>query len=176
MLPSRLAETFPFLTDQMYWAGFGSALVVVVVLRAIWWAIGKLTTRPEPDLTPPPIKAASPPPEQADNWEFGLPPPEPHERRNQLRRGGNPVPVLYRGPDAQPVQAYVLDRSRGGLRLLVPRAVEVGTRVKVRAPNAPTDIPWIEANVVWCAEGAGKLQIGLEFVAVPPWNVLLLFG
>ncbi|HEY1376034.1 MAG TPA: PilZ domain-containing protein [Gemmataceae bacterium] len=174
MLPSQLFETFPFLADSMYWSGFGSAIGVVVALRITWWAVGKLGPKPEPDLTPPPIKAPATPPEQADNWEIGS--PQPNERRHQFRRIGNPVPVLFRGPQGQFYESRVLDRSRGGLRLLVPRPVEVGTGVWVRAPNAPSSSPWVEANVVWCAEKAGKVQVGVEFVTTPPWNVLLLFG
>ncbi len=176
MDPSALLEQYPFLTDGTYWAGFGSALGVVIVLRLIWRAVGRLGRKPEPDLTPPPVKANAPPPELADNWEVGAPPPAPHERRHQLRRAGNPTSILLHGIDTHIHQGLVLDRSRGGLRILVPKAVEVGTTLRVRAPHAPDPKAWVETKIVWCASADGKYQAGCEFVATPPWNVLLLFG
>ncbi|OAI50904.1 hypothetical protein AYO44_17430 [Planctomycetaceae bacterium SCGC AG-212-F19] len=100
------------------------------------------------------------------------------DRRQALRRGGNPVAVFLTDAEAEskPVQAYVLDRSTGGICLTVPEAVQAGTVLSVRAVNAPPATPWVKVEVRNCRGVGDEFELGCRFLKTPPWNVLLLFG
>jgi hypothetical protein len=100
------------------------------------------------------------------------------DRRQALRRGGNPVPILITDSEAEakPVRAYVLDRSTGGLCLSVPEAIEAGTVLSVRAVNAPPATPWVKLEVRNCRPVGNEFELGCKFLSTPPWNILLLFG
>jgi len=100
------------------------------------------------------------------------------DRRQALRRGGNPVAVFLTDAEAEsdPVRAYVLDRSTGGICLTVPEAVERGTVLSVRATNAPPTTPWVQIEVRNCRPVGDEFELGCKFLKTPPWNVLLLFG
>src|SRR5437016_417605 len=128
MSPSDVLETVPILTDPTYWAGCGSGAVVIVILRLIWRMFGKKAAEPAPEVVPPPEPPPTvpPPPELVDNWETN--PASQDDRRRQLRRTGNVTPVRVLGTDGDKVlHCHVLDRSRGGLRLAVPKVVHVAT-------------------------------------------------
>ena len=100
------------------------------------------------------------------------------ERRQALRRGGNPIAVLLTDVDikAKPVSGWVVDRSTGGICVSVPEAVESGTVLCVRTANAPESVPWIQIEVKNCRPADGNWELGCQFVRTPPWSVLLLFG
>jgi hypothetical protein len=100
------------------------------------------------------------------------------DRRQALRRGGNPVAVLLTDEDAEaePIRAYVLDRSTGGLCLAVPEAIDAGTILSVRATNAPPTTPWVQLEVRNCRAVGNEFELGCKFVKTPPWSILLLFG
>jgi hypothetical protein len=100
------------------------------------------------------------------------------ERRNALRRGGNPVPVLVTDADVtrDPYRAWVLDRSTGGLCLAAPEEVATGTVLSVRTGNAPDTVPWVQMEVKSCREVDGNWELGCQFVKTPNWNTMLLFG
>jgi hypothetical protein len=78
--------------------------------------------------------------------------------------------------ERSPHQALVLNRTSGGLRLAVERAVPVGTTLRLRACNAPPKTPWAEVLVVWCEEMGEYSELGCQFRGQIPWNVLLMFG
>jgi hypothetical protein len=73
----------------------------------------------------------------------------PKEKRDSLRRGGSTVPVLVSDAEspAEAVQGLVLNRSRGGLCLSLPRSVEVGRLLSVRTPNFPDDLESVRIRV-----------------------------
>lgn len=100
------------------------------------------------------------------------------DRRQALRRGGNPVAVFLTDADteSEPIRAYVLDRSTGGICLTVPESVEAGTVLSVRAVNAPPTTPWVKVEVRNCRAVGDEFELGCKFQKTPPWNVLLLFG
>jgi|SRR5208283_1400486 len=100
------------------------------------------------------------------------------ERRGALRRGGNPVPVLITDAngEAEPLNAWVIDRSTGGLCLSVHEAIATGTVLSVRTSNAPQTVPWIQVEVKNCRPVGSDWELGCKFVRTPPWSVLLLFG
>src|SRR5205807_1624549 len=99
------------------------------------------------------------------------------ERRSSLRRPGNPVAVLVASAQAstQPWEGWVIDRSRGGLRLAVPKPMAVGTLLKVRTTHDPECAPWVQLRVQRCRPRDGVWVLGCQFVQLPPINVLLLF-
>jgi hypothetical protein len=83
------------------------------------------------------------------------------------------LPASEEGPR---VRGQVLDRSQGGLRILIDEAVDEGTELKVRATTAPATSPWIDITVPTCRRDGVQYEIGCQFRQTPPWNVLLHFG
>jgi hypothetical protein len=100
------------------------------------------------------------------------------ERRGAARRKGNPVEVFITDAEAtrEPVRACVVDRSVGGLCLLVSEEVEPGTVLSVKPRNAPPATPWIQVEVRACKKDRAGYEVGCQFVHTPPWPVMLLFG
>ena len=100
------------------------------------------------------------------------------ERRRWPRRGGNPTRVLLAGSKGRGEQAdgLVVDRSQGGLCLLVNREVARGTILSVRAVHAPEHVPWVEIKAVYIRQVGERWQVGCQFVDAPPLTVILLFG
>jgi hypothetical protein len=100
------------------------------------------------------------------------------ERRTALRRAGNPVEVFvaWPGGEANPAQGWVLDRSVGGLCLMLDREAPPGTPLKVLTCSAPRGTPWTEVEVKSCRPQDKGWEIGCQFVKTPSWNVMLLFG
>jgi hypothetical protein len=101
------------------------------------------------------------------------------ERRQAVRRAGNPVAVLLTDHPlgSAPVSAWVVDRSRGGLGVQSPRSFAPEITLAVRAVHAPEQTRWTAVRVLDCVELAkGHWMLHCAFVETPPWNVLLLFG
>lgn len=99
-------------------------------------------------------------------------------RRSSIRREGQPVSVLISSLalGGEPLEAIVIDRSTGGLKLACREEVPVGSTLQVKAKNAPETSPWVTC-VVRNYRFNGRLhELGVEFEITPPWNVLLLFG
>jgi hypothetical protein len=99
------------------------------------------------------------------------------ERRQSPRRGGPPVQVYLSDEDAkaEPVTAWVQNRSLGGLCLAVTRQFEIGEIRSVRAAAAPASIPWVQVEVKYCYLREESWLIGCKFVFVPPWSVIVTF-
>jgi hypothetical protein len=117
-----------------------------------------------------------PPSEPVPNWEA-------HDtsfadRRGSVRRAGSPVRVVLSSPIFVDRYEYgwVLNRSKGGLRLALATAVAPGTGVQIRAENAPDTIPWVTIVIRSCRDNGDYFELGCEFEKTLPWNVLLLFG
>jgi hypothetical protein len=103
------------------------------------------------------------------------------EQRKAFRRRGNPIEILVtpEKESARPERGYVLDRSVGGLRLMIPRDVPPGTILTVRPAQVTAMIPWIEVEVRNCTPShtqPGEFDVGVQFIKAPPYPVLLLFG
>jgi len=100
------------------------------------------------------------------------------EQRKSVRRGGNPVLVLYaRAENRKVVQrAVVLDRSMGGLRLATDEEVAPGTRLFVLSAHATESVPWVEMDVCRNQQVEDSWELNCQFVRTPPWSILLLFG
>jgi hypothetical protein len=100
------------------------------------------------------------------------------ERRSTPRRKGNPVSVhIANGPaTADPSQGWVVDRSAGGLRLLVDEAVPAGTLLRVRPTKAHANFPWIQVKVKSCYPERKSWNLGCQFLQKLSWEDLQLFG
>lgn len=100
------------------------------------------------------------------------------DRRGAVRRRGVQVRVAVSSP-ALPGGAdwgVVLDRSTGGMRLALAQPLPAGTPIQVRAAHAPDATPWSAMTVRHSVPAGGRHELGCEFDATPPWNILLLFG
>jgi hypothetical protein len=100
------------------------------------------------------------------------------DRRTGLRRKGNVVVVDLHDPvgKVQEQSGCVLDRSTGGVRLLVDHAVEVGTILRVRPRSSGQTLQWSEMTVRSCQPDSGSYQLGLQFIKTPGYDTLMMFG
>src|SRR5690348_8363345 len=83
------------------------------------WALRRRRTGPP--VPPPPTEPAAPEYDPFDNGSLT-------ERRRALRRKGNSIEILVGDGDAaaEPVRGWVIDRSTGGLCLLLSEEVALG--------------------------------------------------
>lgn len=114
--------------------------------------------------------------EKALDW---APPEQSYaDRRGSVRREGVPVRVTLSSTSLRngPNDGYVVDRSTGGLRIVMQSAVPPGSTLQVRAVNAPDTVGFVTVIVRSCRQHPDHFEVGTEFEKTPPWNVLLLFG
>jgi hypothetical protein len=114
--------------------------------------------------------------EKATTW---APPEQSYaDRRGAVRREGAPVRVLLSSSTFRNGvnDGYVVDRSTGGLRILIQSAIAPGSTMQVKAVNAPDNIGFVTVIVRSCRKNTDHFELGCEFEKTPPWNVLLLFG
>jgi hypothetical protein len=99
------------------------------------------------------------------------------EKRSGRRRWGNPTEVYV---DARlwpgPVHGLVINRSTGGLALLLQNEVPAGTEIKVRSAEAPRSVPFINLEVRHCRKAGKLFLIGCQFCEEVPWNIRVWFG
>jgi hypothetical protein len=100
------------------------------------------------------------------------------DQRADFRRPGNPVLVLVADSDQQrnPWNAWVVDRSRRGLRLAVERPLVVGKVYTVRPAQAAPATPWTALEIRHCSEIDDHWEAGCRFLQPPPVAVLMLYG
>ncbi len=99
------------------------------------------------------------------------------ERRSGRRRWGNPTEVYITwalGPGL--VHGLVINRSTGGLGILLEQEVAAGTTIKIHAIEAPRSVPFIELEVCHCRKAGRFFLIGCQFCEEVPWNVRVWFG
>jgi hypothetical protein len=108
----------------------------------------------------------------------GLAPPSPADRRRSLRRKGKPVKALLSDPATgePPLVAWVVDRSRGGVALVVPRRLSPGAVLNILPCDAPEGLEPLRVEVRSCRRKGHRWLAGCKFTAELPWGVLLLFG
>ncbi len=105
-------------------------------------------------------------------------PAAPPDRRTSPRRKGNLVAVLISDAQgaAEPIEGWVVDRSPGGLGLLVDEEMAVGSVVTVRPGKARSDTRWIQVQVKSCRRERNSWNLGCQFVQKPAWSELRWFG
>ncbi|MGH7171561.1 MAG: PilZ domain-containing protein [Gemmataceae bacterium] len=99
------------------------------------------------------------------------------DRRSAPRRKGNRVEVYVTDDSKRsPTLGWVVDRSMGGLCLIVEQPLKEGAVLNVRPRQAPQTAPWTPIEIRSCRADAGEWEVGCRFVKAPQWNDLLLFG
>lgn len=150
--------------------------VAILVLTAVTVMSLRRRTPLEEAVLAVPTSNSPPKDEKALSW---APPEQSYaDRRGSVRREGAPVRVILSSPSFRNgvSDAYVVDRSTGGLRIIATTAVAPGSALQVRAVNAPDTVGFVTVIVRSCRKEADNYVIGSEFEKTPPWNVLLLFG
>ena len=161
------------IADPALWLAIGAGLGVILVFLFF----GR-RRREEPPRFRGPAMSPHTPMGSAD-WE------EPtaaraDERRRAIRRGGLPTPILIVDPKAgrraKAMEAYVLDRSTGGLRLAVEKPVNVGGTLLAKPGNAPDGFEWVKVLIRNCREVGDYYEVGCQFETELELNRLLMFG
>jgi hypothetical protein len=127
---------------------------------------------PEEPVAPPPDEEPEDALEEADedaSWE---------DRRNEPRRKGNPVSVQVSNSthSSEPFQGWVVDRSSGGLRLLVDQEVKAGTVLSVRPTKSHPGFTWVQVKVKSCKPERSSFNLGCQFLRKLSWTELQVFG
>ena len=156
-------------TDPSLWLALAAGLVVILVFLVL--GRGKRFRGP---VVLPNEPSASP------DWE-ALPPRARHdERRRSIRRGGLPTPILVidskGGRRAKASEAYVLDRSTGGLRLALEHGFPTGATLLAKPGNAPEGFEWVKLVVRNCREVGDYFELGCQFESDLELSRLLMFG
>ena len=73
-------------------------------------------------------------------------------------------------------EGWVIDRSTGGLGLYCDEPLEVGTEISVRPEEGQHVSPWGQVVVRSHHRIDDHWKLGCQFLRMPPWSVLLLFG
>jgi hypothetical protein len=141
-----------------------------------------ITFQPLPNATSPTLPAAA---RSAKALAFVPPAPlaasapaDGPDQRAEFRRPGNPVLVHIADADQQrsPWNAWVVDRSRRGLRLAVERPLLVGNVYTVRPIQAPPATPWTAVEIRHCSQLDSHWEAGCKFLKPPTVAVLMLYG
>lgn len=150
--------------------------VIGVAAAGLAFAVGRrlFVARQAPAISAPesPVGSAEPEGEPADVFLHG----SANDRRSSPRRRGNSVAVAIRNGSDHSTHGYVLDRSLGGLCLLVENEMTEGATLDVRPEHAPETTPWVTIQVRSCRRRRSEWELGCQFMKTPNWNVLLLFG
>jgi hypothetical protein len=102
----------------------------------------------------------------------------PAERRSAPRRAGNPLSVQITNAKVkgETLEGWIVDRSSGGIRLLVDQAMEPGTLLNVRPTKAHPSLGWVEVKVRSCSPERNSFKIGCQFINKLTWAELQMFG
>jgi len=172
--------------DPTHWSTWAVALGIGLVSGGVVFLLGRwvMLTRRKAAFEQYDYDPDAEPPATPENQTGVMEEIDPHagggtmDRRQALRRGGNPISVLVNDAECQghAIKGYVLDRSTGGLCISLSAELPAGTILSVRTTNAPSALPWIQVEVRNCRPVGKDWELGCKFVSTPPWSVLLLFG
>jgi PilZ domain len=101
------------------------------------------------------------------------------DRRQTPRRAGQAIKVSIQFANDQKTvfEGFVMDRSMGGLRLLLERPLATNQMLNVRSTDAPQSVTWVQVQVRRSYQLPDKsYEVGCQFIRTPPWAVLLTFG
>jgi len=162
------------LTVDWYMPGLDLILPVVVGVVAGLGFVGTFHffTRARKKVAAPPTVKEEPP--KSDPFTHG----SGSEQRQAFRRLGNPIEVLVvdRASQGSQVKGYVVNRSVGGLCLQMDCPINLLAELRIRPTNAPHIAPWVEVVVKNCRKADRGYEIGCQYVKIPPWPVLMMFG
>jgi hypothetical protein len=127
--------------------------------------------------------AASPEIETADDIDNGpspdaTPDAEVRDSRRTPRRAGKIIEVLVaaQGEAADPRRGLVINRSNGGLGVLVHDEYPIGSMIGVMPADASRLTPWVEVEVKSCRKNPDGYELGLQYLMIPPYATLVMFG
>jgi hypothetical protein len=99
------------------------------------------------------------------------------ETRAGRRRWGNPTEVhVILPPWPGRLQGLVINRSTGGLAILLQQEVSAGAAIEVHSVEAPRSVPFLKLAVRHCRKAGGFFLVGCGFCGEVPWNVRVWFG
>lgn len=106
------------------------------------------------------------------------------ERRATPRRQGNLVSVTITRPSSEAgsspgvesMHGWVLNRSGGGLCLLVDEEIALGTVLTVTPHLGPATFEWIQVEVKSCRPERQSWLLGCQFLQKLSWDDLRPFG
>lgn len=100
------------------------------------------------------------------------------EQRRTPRRSGRHVHVFVTSPGSseEPRQGIVLDRSAGGLKILLGHDYQPGETLQVLPGGASQLTPWVAVVVRTCQKSGEDWEVGVQFQTVPPYATMVLFG
>jgi PilZ domain len=157
--------------DPALWVAISAGLGVVL----IFLFLGRRPTNPRQRE----IVESNPDPER-DNWDKPPAVSRHDERRRSLRRSGLPTPLhvidAKGSRRAKVAEAFVLDRSTGGLRLAVEKPYPIGHQLKAKPSKAPESFEWVNLVVRNSKETGDYFEIGCQFDSELELNRLLMFG
>ena len=73
-------------------------------------------------------------------------------------------------------QGWVIDRSSGGLRILVDQSIHPGTVLSIKPVKAHAGAAAVQVKVCNCTPERGSYSIGVQFTAKLTWSELQAFG
>lgn len=99
------------------------------------------------------------------------------DRRSAPRRIGNRIEVFVADDSKKPpLHGWVVDRSMGGLCLVVEKPLTEGAVLNVRPRLAPQTAPWMAIEIRSCRPEGDEWEVGCRFIKPLQWNDLLFFG
>ncbi len=127
--------------------------------------------------TPAVIFPEPPPPESKEEVVIDVPLTPRDKRRNPRRPGRSvEVNVALTGETHNPVKGVVLNRSVGGLGVLVGDPYPRGTMMSMLPVSASLLTPWVEVEVKTCRKNGDDWELGVQFQKLPPYSTMVLFG
>jgi hypothetical protein len=162
---------------QHFQQAVGPAGALLIPLIAGFLGGAGLTTlvhRRTPSPAPPPAPAA-PAEQETDEMRLNW---EKKDNRRAPRRAGRicEVFIALPGETENPAQGLILKRSVGGLGVLVGNEYTPGMVLGVLPAEATKSTPWVEVEVKSCRKNGEDWELGVQFLKVPPYATLLLFG
>jgi serine/threonine protein kinase len=127
---------------------------------------------PEPPLPEPPARS------QVKPTNYGQP-GGPPDRRVHTRFATYPTSVqVFSDPNTadEPLRAWLLNRSLGGLALLVEEAIEIETDVWVRPTAELYSQCWFSVRIIYCVPERIRWRVGCQFLEPVSWDSLRVFG
>ena len=122
----------------------------------------------------PRLKRECPPGQAADEVAYMA---AGSERRRSRRRWFNPTSVsYYTALEGTPRHGIVINRSSGGVALLVDHDFPPDETLFVRAVEAPESVPVIQVKVRHSRRAGRMHLLGCQYCHELPWNVKVWFG
>lgn len=110
--------------------------------------------------TPMPVKE-----EQVDPMSLPVDLDEAQDLRSSPRRRNTPMLVLIAttDPNAPVTEGWLLDRSLGGLGIIVEQSMDEGTLLRIRPADALPSFRWVRVQVRNCVAVGKRWKVGCRF-------------